>query len=536
MKLESDMKQNIGFLFLAFALAPQLASAQICRDVFARELKSNGFTAAILPISRAELHRRVVEAADLSDRRPFLTDERAHEILKIAQQPLKKGQYGPRLITNEIGETPDIDKPVQVTLPDGSKRYFFGLSGQQYLLVDSIDRLARGGTTRPHSIKMYNENGLPYGDDYDKQGQKLPYAVDSSTWDASAVQAVDENGRPTLKLMAGAMANGGNGKPLMISQKNAGQTRRRVVFHDVKWVPDGLGSWTLEARDPKSPFFTTVLRDGSWSRFDENGRPIMIHSYGGGPVKLANGESYPDEDGNINWAGDGVFEVRRVVDAKQKELKYTPYQSGMYMAKLDPTLKNVIEEPHAVLSAHKEDGSIFKEAERPGLGPLVEGGHIEPRVVLEDGTTRAIHSREDLAEIRRKGLREYMIMVGSQGRYDRDYGSFQAVAKPGTTDFKMVVNKNGELYNITSDFNVLTYATGRPVIVHGESGQAYMLWHADGRVDYTGNLGDLSRQIWIAPVRLTNKDGQEIYEILDNTGLLEELRRHKPRPLKEKRR
>jgi hypothetical protein len=206
----------------------------------------------------------------------------------------------------------------------------------------------------------------------------------------------------------------------------------------------------------------------------------------------------------------------------------------MYMAKLDPTLKQVVEPPYVVLTAKKDDGSIFREAERPGIGPLVEGGHIEPRVILEDGSTRAIRSSEDLLDVRRRGLKEYMIMVGSQGKYDGNYGSFQAISKPGTTDFKMVTNKDGELVNLTGDFNVLTYATGRPVIVYGESGQPYMMWHADARTDHTGKLKDLSRQVWIAPVKLSVKNGVETYEILDNTGMMNELRRHKPKPLKEK--
>jgi hypothetical protein len=521
----------------AIILVPQLGYSLMCKDVQHSTKESsrpfNGFTPEILTIQRGKLHEKPQKLVDQNDRRPYIPEKTARDLVVAAMQPHKPGQYGPRLITNEFGETPDIDKPVWVTLPNGQRAAFLGLSGQQFLLVDSIDKLARGGIVQPRKIKMLNERGFPYGDDYDPAtGKKIPYALDSSTWDASAVQAYDEKGDPVLKLLAGAMANGGNGKPLLIKQKNAAQTRRRVVFHDVQWTEESPGYWTLTAAKPKSPFFTRVLRDGTWSNFEADGTPQMIHSYGGGVVKLANGEPYPDVYGNLNWAGDGVFEVRKVLGAKAKEWSHTPYSSGMYMAKLDPTLNKVVEPPHVVLDAYKEDGSVYVEAERPGIGPLVEGGHIEPRVILEDGSTRAIRSQADLEEIRRKGLKEYMIMVGSQGQYDKNYGAFQAIAAPGTSDFKMVVNENGELRNFLADFNVLTYATGRPVIIYGESGQAYAMWHADERLDQTGKLIDLSRQIWIAPVRLTIEDGVEVYEILDNTGMIEQLRQYRARPLR----
>ncbi len=520
---------------IVLLMAPEISMALRCQNLYGKwsepSRPESGFVPGIKKITRGKLHEAPKKRQAVKDNRPFISERRARDLVEMAKKRHKPGQYGPRLITDQFTETPDIDKPVWVTLPDGKKAAFLGLSGQQYLLVESIDQLARGGIVQPRKIKMLNERGFPYGEDYDPvTKEKIPYALDSSTWDASAVQAYDEIGRPVLKLLAGAMANGGNGKPLLIQQKNAAQTRRRVVFHQVTWVEESPGQWTLIASQPRSPFFTKVMRDGRWSEFDADGTPQMIHSYGGGVVKLANGESYGDKDGNFHWAGDGVFEVRKVIGAKEKEWAYTPYSSGMYMAKLDPTLNKVIESPHVVLDAYKEDGSVFAEAERPGIGPLVEGGHIEPRVILEDGTTREIRSVEDLKDIRRRGLKEYMVMVGSQGPYNKDYGSFQANAPAGTTDFKMVVNENGELKNITEDFNVITYATGRPVIVYGESGQAYIMWHGDERLDRTGKLADLSRQIWMAPVQIKVVDGVETYEILDNTGLLEELRTYKPRP------
>lgn len=524
-----------ALLVFSIFLIPQISFALTCEDLFAGKpvRPPKGFVPDIRTITREELHRRPQVGRSRS-KRPFIDETYARALVEAAKQPHLPGQYGPRLITDEVGETPDIDKPVRVTLPDGKQAWFFGLSGQQYLLVDSIDQLARGGTVRPRKIEMLNENGFPYGQDYDpRTGKKIPYALDSSTWDASAVQAFDQNGRPTLKLLAGALANGPDGKPLLIRQKNAAQSRRRVVFHDVQWKKDAAGEWTLSARQPKSPFFNTDMRDGTWSRFDADGKPIFIHSYGGGPVKLANGETYPDTDGNLHWAGDGVFEVRKVIGAKRGEWKYTPYHSGMYMAKLDPTLTTVVEPPHVVLDGFKEDGSVYAEAHRPGIGPLVEGGHIEPRVVLENGKTRPIMSLADLKDIRARGLQEYMIMVGSTGRYDRNYGTFEAIAAPGSTDFKMVIRKNGKLYDLAGAFQVLLYAAGRPVVVVGESGQSYVLLHGDERLDFDSNLKHLSRQIWMAPVETKTIGGVEYYEILDNTGLLDALRNYQPRPLPE---
>lgn len=459
-------------------------------------------------------------------------------VIKILEKPLAPGKVGPAILTDGSTETPDPTRPIPVTLPNGQKKYLVGLSGQHVVLVDHLTDLA-SGQKQLVEVDLYNENGHQYGGEIDPiTHDPIGYALDSSTWDITVVHAKNEHDDGThMVILAGAMGNDENGKPLLISE---GMTsRRRVFFHNVKFEDDSKGAYKLVARAPTSPLTKIQPPKNEWVVKDKKGNFLFNHGYGGEPVMLPNGDLYIDERGWVPVIHESVIEQRMLPNSKGN-VRMVPFHTVLAVTYMDPTLTKVMQPAKSILDVYKPDGSVWAAARRPHIGPLVEGAHIE--VQFKGQTLKSMPAVE---AIRKAGGKLEFEMMFSAGEYYAHYGSFIARASGLPETFKPVVNKHNELLDITEPLKVLFVGAGRPALYTDENGQKNLLMHGAARSDFPEtmelnvpiqNNADwkyFQRRLLNVPVELVSYNGVSALRPVDNSGLIRKLTKYTPREQKQ---
>ena len=434
---------------------------------------------------------------------------------------LKKATNTPgliRIITDENHEVPDPTRPLLVRLPSGDSKYVIGLSGQNILMVDSLNDLIFGGIRRTQKVDLTNQYGFNYGGEINPStGQPLGYDRDSSTWDVAVFHYRDEAGQESLRVLAGAMGTGEDGKPLLV-QDGHNNTRQRLFF-DAEFR-----GTKLHASNPRAVLNSGKPLNGNWIQHDDKGRIIFSHGYGGEPVTLANGDLYVDERGWVPFVYETVVEQREKI----------PYRTAIVVAYLDRTLSRVMQPAKIIFDVFKPDGSIWEAAQRPTAGPLVEGAHIEVR---HNG--RPVESLKELKSLRSQQAQLEYQMLFSAGEYFGHYGSYMAHSKNNLENFVPVLNEQSELLDLTAPLRVLFTWIGRPVSFHVK-GQEYLMIHGVDRnslprgfvldqLPEPNEWPHFRRQEIVVPVKRKLKNGVEVLEIQDASGLLERLKNYVPR-------
>ena len=385
-------------------------------------------------------------------------------------------------------------------------------------MINSLEELIRGGIKKTQKVDLTNEFGFNYGGEIDPAtGQPLGYNRDSSTWDVAVFRYRDETGEESLRVLAGAMGTGSDGKPLLL-QDGHNNTRQRMFF-DAEFR-----GTKLQASRPRAPLNSGMPLDGNWIQYNTMGEIIFSHGYGGEPVTLANGDLFVDDRGWVPFVYETVVEQREKI----------PYRTAIVVAYLDRTLSKVMQPARIILDVFKPDGSIWAAAQRPTAGPLVEGAHIEVRF-----NGRPVESLKELHSLRsQKAQLEYQ-MLFSAGEYFGHYGSFMAHSKNNLENFKPVTNEKDELLDLTSPLRVLFTWIGRPVSFHA-NGQEYLMIHGVDRnslpqgfvldqMPQAHEWPHFRRQEIVVPVKRRLKDGVQILEIQDASGLIEQLKKYSPR-------
>lgn len=477
----------------------------------------------ILPLPDA---RRCLELLRQGSVYPRLTRATQSEIVAQLRRPLAAGKQGVRMVTDVPFEAPDPERPAPIHFRDGRQKYLIGLSGQHFILVDQLTDYVRGGVQPLYKVYLKNENGHTYGGEINPAtGLPIGYAGDSSVWDIAAHQLFDDGGKPVfdsegnprLKVFAGAMGNDQFGRPLLIAHNN---TRQRRFFDGVlkTRVVDGKETYEIIAGQPKAPLNRLEPTGGDWfiaGRFN--------HGYGGGPVTLLNGELYRDELGRVPFIYEAVVE-QSIVDGRKN-----PQRTAILVAYMDPTLSVVLEGPKIILDVYKQNGEVFKAAQRQGYGPLVEGGHL---IVKVGG--RPLGSMAEVREMRARDQLFEFSLDFSAGEYYGQYGSFEAVASGNLENLQPVLDEDGELYDLTAPLKGIFGWMGRParfyvgdqeyVQAHGmdfsELPQGLVL----GERPEDDRWQHFKRGVFVFPVDVENGPrGQRRRVIRDDTGLLQRL-------------
>jgi hypothetical protein len=464
-----------------------------------------------------------------------LQREEVQEIVAQLQQPLRPGEIGVRLLSNAPFDVADPARPLEITLPNGKNKVVIGLSGQNLMMSDSWEDLVRGGLQKIYKIDLYNEFGHKYGGETDPQtGQAIGYAFDSSTWDTSLIRIRNADGSLSYKVLAGAMANDSSGRPLLITKGS--NTRERKIFDaEFKEIPEGSGEFRLVATNPHSLFNKGLPKDGNWVEVDAKGHFIFNHGYGGEPVTLLNGDLFVDERGWVPVAIDTVWEQKVVADSSAPGgLRKTPYRTVIAVGYMDQTLSEVKQAPQIIFDVYKQNGSVFKAAERPFYGPLAEG----PRITIKS-LGRALRSMAEVIFMRAQGKSIDAEMLLSAGEYYAKYGSFMANSKKDLHSFKPLKLSDGELDDLTSELAPLFTWEGRPVSFY-VGRQEYLLIHGvsrasiprgiplDVKIDDPKQFKEFHRQVILVPVMRRKQNGFDKIYIKDNTGLLQKLAQFRP--------
>ncbi len=466
-------------------------------------------------------------------KRATLEREEHQQIVRALKTPALSGKFV-RIITDENHEVPDPARPQLFTFPNGKQKYVIGFSGQNIMVVDSLEKLVRGGIWKVDPVTLTNEAGHQFGGEIDPQtGKPYGYAFDSSTWDIGVFRFNNAQGASELKVLAGAMGTGTDGKPLLIKDGH-NNTRQRLFFSaEFREVPANSGKFRLFAGNPKAPLNKGMPVDGNWIEKNQNGEVIFSHGYGGEPVTLQNGDLYLDERGWVPFVYETVVEQRNVRE-QDGSITKVPYRTAIVLAYLDPTLSKVMEPAKIIFDVFKPDGSLWKATQRPTAGPLVEGAHIE---VQHEG--KPVMSMAEVNKLRKSGKRLDYQMLFSAGEYFGHYGSFLAYSEGNLSSFKPQLNAEGELDDITAPLRVLFTWIGRPVSFHVGT-QEYLMLHGVDRSSLPEgiHLDQLpkhhewqyfKRQEIVVPVERSYEKGVWKLRMQDDSGLIEKLKRYVPR-------
>jgi hypothetical protein len=433
-----------------------------------------------------------------------------------------------KIITAEPNEVPDPTRPLLLDMPNGQKKYVIGFSGQSLLLFDSLESLILGGIKRTSKVSLTNKHGFNYGGEIDPAtGKPFGYSGDSSTWDIAVFRYKKENGSNALRVVAGAMGTGVDGKPFLL-RDGLNYTRQRLFF-DAE-IDHHL---TLCASNPKAVLNSGKPKDGNWIERNEKGEVIFSHGYGGEPVTLQNGDLYINERGQVPFVYETVVEQREERDT-EGNIRKIPYRTAIVVTYLDKTLSKVLVPSKIIFDVYKKNGSIWKAAARPTAGPLVEGPHIEIR---QNG--QPVESMKQMrALLKAKAQIEYQ-MLFSAGEYFGTYGSYLATSKGDLEHFVPTLDESGELLDLTAPLRVLFTWIGRPVSFHvGE--KEYLLIHGVDRnslpqgfvLDQLPRNNEwpyFKRQEIVVPVERGMKNGVPELRIKDDNGLIEKLKTFIPR-------
>jgi hypothetical protein len=464
--------------------------------------------------------------AGLNSRSQELSRSEHQRIVRELKKTAETGDYV-RIVTDEDHEVPDPTRPLQIELPTGQKKYVIGFSGQNIMLLDSLETFVKGGSFRVDKVDLRNENGFPYGGEIDPAtGRPLGYAFDSSTWDVAVFRYRDPSGDTKLKVLAGAMATGNDGRPLLI--KDGHNNTRQRLFFDAEFR-DNL----LFATNPKAPLNKGLPVDGNWIERDGNGKIIFSHGYGGEPMTLKNGDLYVDERGWVPFVHETVVEQKNERNP-DGSIHKIPYRTAIVVTYLDQTLSKIMRPAEIIFDVFRPDGQVWKAANRPTAGPLVEGPHIE---VQYDG--KPVESLSQLRALRKKRAGIGFQMLFSAGEYFGTYGSFMAYSEGDLHHMKALTDEKGELTDITAPLRVLFTWIGRPVSFH-VGDQEYLLIHG---VDRSGlpegiELDTLPRphewqyfrrQEIVVPVERYMDKGMRKLRMKDDSGLIEMLKKYTPR-------
>jgi hypothetical protein len=436
-----------------------------------------------------------------------------------------------RIVTNEDHEVPDPTRPLQIELPNGDKKFVIGFSGQNIMLLNSLEKFVKGGSFPVDKVELLNKNNYPYGGEIDPAtGRPMGYAFDSSTWDVAVFRYRNNQGETKLKVLAGAMADGADGRPLLI--RDGHNNTRQRLFYDAEFVPV-QDKFLLTASNPKAPLNPGLPVDGNWIERDTSGKIIFSHGYGGEPITLQNGDLYVDERGWVPFVHETVVEQKNERNADGTITKI-PYRTAIVVTYLDPTLSKIMQPAETIFDVFRPDGKIWKAANRPTAGPLVEGPHLE---VQFEG--KPVQSMAQLRSLRNKRSSIGFQMLFSAGEYFGTYGSYMAYSQGDLHHMKAVTDADGELTDITAPLRVLFTWIGRPVSFH-VGNQEYLLIHGvdrsslpEGIVLDTLPKGDqwqyFRRQEIVVPVERTMDKGLPKLRMKDDSGLIETLKKYTPR-------
>lgn len=463
-------------------------------------------------------------------RRMELSRPEHQKIVSELKRPALSGNHV-RIVTDENYEVPDPTKPLLIDMPDGKKKYVIGFSGQNIMLIDSLEKLVKGGTFPVEKVDLLNENGHPYGGEIDPAtGRPFGYAFDSSTWDVAVFRYLDPQGRMKLKALAGAMATGSDGYPLLI--KDGHNNTRQRLFFDAEFRPSD-NRYRLLAMNPKAPLNPGLPKDGNWIEHDQNGNVIFSHGYGGEPITLANGDLYVDERGWVPFVHETVVEQRNERQSDGSVHKI-PYRTAIVVTWLDQTLSKIMKPAEIIFDVFRPDGKIWKAAHRPTAGPLVEGPHIE---VQFEG--KPVKSLAELKSLRSKSASLGFQMLFSAGEYFGHYGSFMAYSQGDLSHMKGLTDEKGELEDITAPLRVLFTWIGRPVSFH-VGDKEYLMIHGVDRSSLPPGIEldqlpkphewqHFRRQEIVIPVERYMDKGLRKLRMKDDSGLIETLRKYIPR-------
>lgn len=446
---------------------------------------------------------------------------------KIIQGLKKSSPSNQRIyvLTDENEEVPDPTRPLPLVLPNGQKKFVIGFSGQNIMLVNSLQDLIFGGLKNTGKVELLNEFGYPYGGEINPaNGQPWGYSQDSSTWDVAIFKYPKDNGEMGLKVLAGAMGTGEDGKPFLI-RDGYNNTRQRIFF-DAEFRGQ-----KLHASNPKAILNSGKPVNGNWIQRNSKGEVIFSHGYGGEPVTLLNGDLFVDHRGWVPFVHETVVEQKNVPHP-------IPYRTAIVVTYLDKTLSKVMAPAKIIFDVFRRDGRIWKAAERPTAGPLVEGPHIE---VQHNG--KAIESAAEIEALKKKGAKLDYQMLFSAGEYFGFYGSYMAYSRGNLESFEPVVDNNGELLDITAPLRVLFTWIGRPVSFHAD-GKEYLIIHGVDRLSLPeGFVLDqvpkghewpyFKRQEILVPVEREMKKGLPVLKIKDDSGLIELLKKYVPRKVSQ---
>ncbi len=437
-----------------------------------------------------------------------------------------------RLVSDQ--DVPDATRPELIEFPNGEKKYVVGFSGQSIMIFDSLSKFVKGGLNPVHKVNLRNEFGYKYGGEIDPAtGKPFGYSFDSSTWDLAIFKFKKPDGKTALKLLAGAMATGPDGRPYMI--KDGWNNTRQRTFFDAEFVPV-KSTYKLEASNPKTVLNKVLPEDGNWIQRDEKGNVVFSHGYGGEPITFQNGDLMVDHRGWVPFVYETIVEQKEVPDPHAPGgLRKLPYRTAIVVAYLDKTLSKVMEPAKIIFDVYKESQTVWAAAKRgPTEGPLVEGPHIE---VQHDG--KPVQSQEEFKKLLSKGADIEYEMLFSAGEYFGHYGSYMATSKGSLHAFKPVLNKDGELEDITAPLRVLFTWIGRPVSVRAD-GKEYLLMHGVDRSSLPEGITldvrpkdhewqHFKRNEFVVPVERYLENGVRKMRIKDEGGLIELLKKYKPR-------
>jgi hypothetical protein len=451
------------------------------------------------------------------------------QIIKSLKQPSTAGDFV-RIVTDADHEVPDPTRPESIELPNGEKKFVIGFSGQNIMMLNSLEELVRGGTKDVQEVILTNKFGFRYGGETDSSGRPLGYAFDSSTWDVGVFKYPKPDGTTGLRVVAGAMGTGTDGKPFLIKD-GYNNTRSRLFFEaEFRQTPDG---YRLFAGNPTSPLNKETPKDGNWIQKDENGKVIFSHGYGGEPVTLLNGELFVDSRGYVPFVHETVVEQRETVD-RDGSVHKIPYRTALVVTYLDKTLSKVMEPTKIILDVFKPDGSVYAAAQRPTAGPLVEGAHVE---VQFNG--KPLESMAQVRDLQKSNKQIDFQILFSAGEYFGTYGSYMAMGFGGFDNVKPMVDDKGELVDITAPLRVLFTWIGRPVSFH-VGAQEYLLIHGVDRSSLPEGITldqrpkdnewqYFKRQEIVVPIERTLEKGIMKIRLKDDSGLIEKLKQYTPR-------
>ncbi|HXH30813.1 MAG TPA: hypothetical protein VNJ01_08360 [Bacteriovoracaceae bacterium] len=429
-------------------------------------------------------------------------------------------------------DVPDPTRPELIEFPDGSKKHVIGFSGQNIMIIDNLSAFVRGGLNKVHKVDLKNEFGFPFGGEINPDNkQPWGYSFDSSTWDVSLFKYKKENGQTGLRVLAGAMGTGSDAKPYMI--KDGWNNTRQRIFFDAEFV-SSPGGYKLIAENPKAVLNKGKPEDGNWIQKDRNGKIIFSHGYGGEPVTLANGDLMIDHRGWVPFVHETIVEQRETLNADGTITKI-PYRTAIVVTYLDKTLNKIMQPSKIIFDVFKSRQQVWSAARRgPTEGPLVEGPHIE---IQHQG--KPVQSMAQMRRLQSAGAQIDYQMLFSAGEFFGHYGSYMAFSKGNLESFRPVLNSAGELEDFTAPLRVLFTWIGRPVSFHVD-GKEYLLMHGVDRSSLPPGISldvrpkghqwqYFKRNEIVVPVERYLENGIRKIRIKDNGGLIELLKKYRPR-------